>query len=321
MAKPDLSEVLDLAYAALAHGEVKEARRQHAEACRLGAGDRDVAILEVDLLEAEGALEEAVAACEDLHERLVDDPTVAFRLATLLLDAFDDVEASEDLLRSADDLLADEDEEDAQSLRVEVLVTLADCCAAAGKVKAAQDAAARAREIAPEDPSVRLCWASTLLDSGSLDAALTEVEALLAGAPPSPDALWLKGRVLTAQGDDAAADVAFERAVELDPERFAAPLVLSDDDWDQVLEEVQDAAEGSLSGLLDSARWEILPAPRPEHLGKGRSPSILCLVSGPAEDPTVTIFARNLAIAAQDEDDLRALLLDALADEAAAFRD
>ena len=86
-----LPDLLDAGYEQIFARDLDAARKTLDQARRAFPNEPDVALLEVDLLVEAGEGEQAVAAAEEARSRFQGDMIVSFKLATLLLDIFDDV--------------------------------------------------------------------------------------------------------------------------------------------------------------------------------------------------------------------------------------
>ncbi len=78
----------------------------------------------------------------------------------------------------------------------------------------------------PQNVEVLNALVVAAIDAGSPGRALRDVDAAVAAHPDAPEFHELRGRVLRAQGDASQAQAAFERALELDPDRAASLLEL-----------------------------------------------------------------------------------------------
>ena len=343
MSNPTLQHRLDEAYEALYAGDLQAARRHLDDARLLQSKTRednpDVALLEVDLLAEEGLLEEAVAAVEEAKEKYKGNMVVAFKFATLLLDIFDDVIEARPVLEDIAARLEkgespnvdvdDADQESAAgSFALEVLLTLSDCRAADGDPQGALAAAEAAIALDAEDAMARMCKAGALFELCDLNAALAMIDEALKLDPKQADAYWLRGRILTATGDDAGAERAFERACSLDSERFRMPSTISKEAFEQVMRESLDELPPKVRGYLKNVAilLEDVPAIAVCKEG-GFGPGLLGLHDGTppskaqSHDPWsqtpnhIVLYKRNIELAATDDDDLRDLIATTLLHE------
>jgi predicted Zn-dependent protease with MMP-like domain len=150
------------------------------------------------------------------------------------------------------------------------------------------------------------------------EAARTDAEKAIAIRPQLAESHAVLSRVHEFLGDEEAAARHAEIAADMDPEACPLPMVISDEEFDR---------------LVESALTELPPAVR-EHLGEipviveplpsrellvaddpPLAPDILGLFTGPhlmgrrhddlpAAPPTITLFRRNLLRACRDRDEL-----------------
>jgi predicted Zn-dependent protease with MMP-like domain len=243
-----LLEILDEAHEALFADRLEDAKRLLAEARRVDGRHPEVRLLEVDVLIAEDLLDEAVSAAEEALEDNPRSMIVKFRVATLLLDGFDDVAAArpklEDLARrlhkgerpdTGGD--TDADHERANDFALEVWLTLSDVRAADHDPEGALAAADVAVKLAPDDAMARVARAAALFDLCRVDESEKIIAQAIDRDPKNADAWWLRGRIHTLRGDHAKADKAFERAILLDGERFQPPYRIGEDEFARLIED------------------------------------------------------------------------------------
>lgn len=348
MPDADFDTLLDDAYEALAAGELEDARRLLDEVRQLDSKDRDVLLLEADVFEAEGAGEEAVAAVEEALKLYEKDLALTFRYATLLLDIYDDVPGARPLLEEVRERLLkgerpsggarvegaanDDDEEEGyvSELLLDVLLSLSDCRAADHDPMGALDAAEEAVELMPADAQARLARAAALFDLCRLDEASKAIAQALDREPRMADAYWLRGRLLTVQGDEAGAKRALERAVNLEPERFFVPTDVSEDEFVRIMEESLDDLPEQVSSYLKNVAIAVEDLPNMERLRLSDpplSPGCLGLYEGTppslasGDDPwahfpnQITLFRKNIELAAASADDLQDIIATTLLHE------
>jgi len=342
MTDAKLLDLIDDAYSCLSDDDLEGARARHAEACRVAPDQRDVLLLEVDLLEAEENGEEAVAACEEIRDRFRGDAVVDFRYAALLLDVYDDVEDArtvlEGVLKKIDTgseptfagLDAEELKEARAAFRVEVLLTLSDVRAATLDPHGAHAAATEAAELDRDDPMARLTLASADFDLGNLEEAERSVARAIDLDPQLADAYWLRGRILTLRGDDNGATRAFARASQMDPERFTNPVRMDEDTFAALMEASLEELPEKVRNYLQNVAIAVEDTPPLDRLKQSDpplSPGLLGLYEGTppslasGDDPWahhprhITLFRKNLEISARDEDELRDLIATTLLHE------
>lgn len=336
----DLADLLDEAYEALYDGQL-DAARQALDKARRHDADKgkgqsaEVRLFEVELLDAEGKHEEAVSAAEEALGELPKSMLLKLRLATLLLDVYDDVQGArphlEDLLSRLDKGEQSDAQADAQDdFLLEVLLTISDARAADHDPKGALAAAERAAKAAPDDPMARVALGATLFDNCRLSDAEKSVAQAIDRDPRCADAYWLRGRILTAKCDDAGADKAFARAVQLDGDRFQTPFRLAEDAFAKLMEESYEELPEQVRSYLKNVAVAVEDVPDLERLMSSDpplSPGSLGLYEGtppslaPGNDPWshfpsgITLFRKNIEISSTNEDDLRDLVSSTLLHE------
>lgn len=322
-----LTDLIDEAHEALYDDRVKDARRLLDEARRLDGRHPEVRLLEVDVLITEDLVDEAIAAAEEARDDHPKSMIVALRLATLLLDALDDVAEArpllEDLARrlkkgEAPDVAADDEEakkDAATDFALEVWLTLADVRGADHDPQGALVAADVAVSLDKDDPMGRVARASALFDLVRLDDATAEIAKAIDKDSRCADAWWLRGRLATIKGDDVAADKAFTRAISYDGERFQPPFRISEDEFAKVLEaaiaelpEVVAAAMKNVSVIVeDLPNLDMLkqrdPPMSPSAVGLF-DPEPLAPSAGPGQPVRIFLYRKNLEISCATREEM-----------------
>lgn len=334
MTREDIDSLLDDAYTALLQEDAAGARRHLDSLRKVAADEPEVLILEMEILEAEGADEEAVAAAEEARARFPKDMLIGFHFSTLMLDMFDDVTEARPVLEAllarldkgekpgltakAHDLQDDERDPD-DEFRLGVALELSYCRLQEEDPQGALVLAEKAVKIAPDDADPRLARARALFDLCELDDAKKAIAQAIDRNPQQGECYWFRGRLLTAMGDEEGAQRAFDRAVALDPERFTAPFRMTEDAFVAKMEEALAELPDSIRDYLKNVAIMVEDIPDVAALKSETpvlSPSLLGLHRGlpPALDsvenkaPTlpneILLFRKNIEIAAQDEGDL-----------------
>ena len=323
---PRLLEIIDEAHEALYDHREKDARRLLDDARRLDGRHPEVRLLEVEVLIAEDLVDEAIAACEEAKDDNPRSMIIGLRLATLLLDALDDVREARPILEDiakrlqkgeAPDVAADPKDkaEAALDFTLEVWLTLADVRGADHDPKGALAAADVAISLDKDDPMVRVARGSALFDLCRLDDAAGEVAKALDRDPRCPDAHWLRGRVLTVKADNDGADKAFARAIAIDGERFQPPFRISEDDFAGVLEAAMAELPDVIKGALKNLDVIVQDLPDIETLKKSDpplSPSAVGLFdpeplapnAGPGQPVRIFLFRKNLEVSCATRDEM-----------------
>jgi predicted Zn-dependent protease with MMP-like domain len=323
---PELADVLDEAYEALYDNKIEAARAALDRARRIDPKSAEVRLFEVELLDAEGSSEEAVSAAEEALEQLPKSMLIKVKLATLLLDVYDDVAGARPLL---EDVLGridkgekpdvqDTDEARADFL-AEILLTLSDARAADHDPRGALELAERAAKAAPDDALSRVALGAAQLDMCLLDDAEKSCAQAIDRDPRCADAYWLRGRVLTSRADHAGADKAFTRAIELDGERFQKPFRVSEDQFAKLVEEALEELPQEIREYMQNVAIVVEDVPDAAEFAKNDpplSPGSLGLHEGTPRPrqgtgqtlslPTrIVLFRKNHEIAVSNEDQMR----------------
>lgn len=321
-----LTDLIDEAHEALYGDKLDEAKRLLGEARRLDGRNIDVRLLEVDVLASEGLVDEAVSAAEEAKEDNPKSMIIALRLATLLLDGFDDVHAARPLLEDLARRLAkgekpdtggegDEQKEVAEDFAVEVWLTLSDVRASDHDPEGALAAADAAVALAPDDAMSRVARACALFDLCRVDEAEKIAAQAIDRDKNNADAWWLRGRIHTVRKDHDKADKAFERAVALDGERFQPPFRISEDGFAKVIEEAMAELPDPVKNAMKNVDVIVEDVPDVAVLAKSApplSPSAVGLfdpeplapAAGPGQPVRIFLYRKNLEISCASEDEM-----------------
>jgi predicted Zn-dependent protease with MMP-like domain len=322
-----LSDLLDEAHEALFDDRLADARRLLDEARRVNGRDPEVRLLEVEILVADELVDEAVGACEEALEDNPRSMIVKFRLATLLLDAFEDVAEArpklEDLARrlqkgeqpDTGGGAADEQKELADDFAVEVWLTLSDVRASDHDPHGALAAADAAVKLAPDDAMARVARAAALFDLCRIDEAEKIVAQAIDRDPKNADAWWLRGRIHTIRADHDKADKAFDRAVALDGERFQPPFRIAEDQFARLIEDAMTELPEVIVRAMKNVDVIVEDLPDVGVLKKNDpplSPSAVGLFdpeplapgAGKGQPVRIFLFRKNLEVTCATEDEM-----------------
>ena len=322
-----LTDLIDEAHEALYDDRIADARRLLDDARRLDGANPEVRLLEVDVLVSEDLIDEAIAAAEEALDDNNRSMIVKLRLATLLLDALDDVHEArpllEDLARrltkgETPDVAADDEEtrkEAAADFALEVWLTLADVRGADHDPVGALAAADVALSLDKDDPMTRVARASALFDLCRLEEATGEVAKAIDKDPRCADAWWLRGRLATVTGDHAAADKAFARSVSFDGDRFQPPFRIDEDAFAGVIEAAMAELPEVIKGAMKNVSVIVQDLPELEILKKSDpplSPSAVGLFdpeplapnAGPGQPVRIFLFRKNLEVTCGNREEM-----------------
>jgi predicted Zn-dependent protease len=168
---PELADVLDEAYEALYDDKLDAARAALDRARRIDAKSAEVRLFEIELLDAEGQSEEAVSAAEEALESLPKSMLIKVKLATLLLDVYDDVATARPLLEDVLGRIDKGEKPDVQDTDEaredflgEILLTLSDARASDHDPRGALELSERAAKLSPEDALSRVALGAAQFD-------------------------------------------------------------------------------------------------------------------------------------------------------------
>lgn len=323
-----LTDLVDDAHEALYADNLEGAKKLLDEARRLDSKNIDVRLLEVDLLAAEDLLDEAVSAAEEARDDNPKSMIITLRLATLLLDGFDDVPAARPLLEDlakrlqkgeAPDTGDGEDKAEtaaiANDFAVEVWLTLADVRASDHDPKGSLAAADVAVAKGPDDAMARVARACALFDLCRIDEAEKITAQAIDRDPKNADAWWLRGRIFTLRKEHDKADKAFERSILLDGERFQKPFRISEDAFAKVIEEAMAELPEPVQLALKNVDVIVEDVPDVAVLLKSDpplSPSAVGLFdpeplaphAGPGQPVRIFLYRKNLEITCVSEEEM-----------------
>jgi predicted Zn-dependent protease with MMP-like domain/predicted negative regulator of RcsB-dependent stress response len=322
-----LTDLIDEAHEALFDDRLDDVRRLLDAARRLDGRHPEVRLLEVDVLIAEDLADEAVSACEEALEDNARSMIVKFRLATLLLDGFEDVAEARPLLEDLGRRLQkgekpdtggdtdDEQRELADAFAVEVWLTLSDVRASDHDPHGALAAADVAVKLAPDDAMGRVARAAALFDLCRVDEAEKIVAQAIDRDPKNADAWWLRGRIHTVRGDHDKADKAFDRAVAIDGERFQPPFRIAEDKFARLIEDAMAELPEVIVRAMKNVDVIVEDLPDVAVLKKNDpplSPSAVGLFdpeplapgAGKGQPVRIFLYRKNLEVTCASEDEM-----------------
>jgi predicted Zn-dependent protease with MMP-like domain len=321
-----LNDMVDAARTALLEERFDEAQRCLEQARRIDAKHVSVALLEIEVLDAQGMEEEAVSAAEEALENTPHSMVLRFTLAQLILDIYDDVKEARPHLEKlahrlhkgeAPDIMEDDAELRAtvqKEFATELWLSLADVRAADHDPHGALEAASRAVDHAPDDAIARTTKAACVFDLCRLDEADALIAQALTTDARCADALWLRGRVLTVRGQHDEADKCFSHASKLDGDRFGTPYRLSEDEFAEHLARAHDELPEQLRVHMKNVDVIVQDLPDLDVMRKAElPPSALGLfdpeplapnVGGPQQPIRIFLFRKNLEVACSSEEEM-----------------
>ena len=185
----------------------------------------------------------------------------------------------------------------------------------------------RAIKSVGDQPTYCAFEGHVLFEMGSYEEARRVLERAAAGEPDSPHIVYSLGLImerLAHEGGDSesieaavhAAELAFSRANALDPVQFPVPVVVSDDFFDEAVQEALDNLPRSVREYIADVPVIVEDFPSLELVRRERvSPQILGIFMGvPRTEAAVTeqvpdldrviLFKRNLEKICRDRDEL-----------------
>jgi predicted Zn-dependent protease with MMP-like domain len=227
-----------------------------------------------------------------------------------------DLAAAETAARAALRGLGDSQDDRALGLCIEAKLVLAWTANERGETERALSWLAKVRELDPDDPEALLLEGSVRLRRWELEPAAE----LLARCEPMDDqqaaALCYERAFLAdLQQRFAEADELYRQAHRLEPEAFALPVRMGDDEARQLLADLIAEFPADVRAALDNLRIDLVDVPSAAIEGRqGQDPSLLGIYDGvplteqvdaPLRLPgCVRIFKRNLEREAADRDHL-----------------
>lgn len=320
--------LLEEIYEALEADALDRAEKAIEALAALDGGHADLPLVRADLAVAQGKADAAIELLTGAYKKTKQEPLIGARLAFVLLDAYEDVDAALPLLEDAAKggrarvgQPGDEPLEEDVDFLLEVLLTLADCRAAVGDPEGALDVAKEATTVGGDDPFSWLALASAAFDLCDFDAAEEALSACYQREPDMADALWLEGRLHMAHGEFDEANARFAKAVARDDERFSAPFRVDDASFAGCVADALSALPAKLKTRFESIDVKTADVPSLERLGMRVPPlSPGChglfdtVVTSGRDDLDAlpagfTVYKKNVEIDASD----RADLVDAIA--------
>lgn len=327
-----VQDLAERTYALLAMGDIDGANALFAELDALAPESREGLLVKAALLSSDDP-DAAMVVVDEVYARWPDDPSVLMARASYLLELYDDPDEALPLVEQAVATLEEmlEGAEDGQSFLAEARVMLADCRLSVGDAEGARDAAEAALKSDSTYAIARLALAAAHFALCDLDKTVEEAKKVIESERGLADAHHLLARVAQARGDKDSAQLSFEEAHGLAPERFPIPCRVAPARFLELVkaarEELPQAVKDAIEGIdvriearpdLEVLREQEMPVP----------PDVPCLVEvSLMEDASdaepsyaldgVVLFQENLEPLAEDEEELQDVIVDALIAEVA----
>lgn len=312
----DLEALLDEADAALAAGDADAALATVNRGLSQSPKHLELRALKAECLGALGQAEEAAFEWTGLVAEAPKEPRFLLGAANLLVRQNDEdpdaLEEALDLLGRAQKLVKKNPD-----LEVEVLLLEGMALSQLGEPGRALGPLELALSKSPADHEVRLELGLAQFECGQIDAAFATLEALRRAAPELAEVHHVLGLVHERRGEHPKAHESFARATSLDGEGFPAPTTLSEQAFDQALEEAIEQLPPHAREHLGNVTIAVEPIPDVDDLDGGRlSPTMLGIFQGtPIDERSVTasgdhqtarikLFQKNLERFARSREEL-----------------
>jgi predicted Zn-dependent protease with MMP-like domain len=257
--------------------------------------------------DASGDLDDALTQYRLLRELRPDDPMPRICVARLELQGLGDPDAALDTVQAAFDFI------DEEADLIEAIYIKAQALVARGEPVAAREALAELTSSAIDDGDLALDLAELALSAEDAPAALRWIAVAEPHDDLRADALHVLGRVHEYTGDRPAMVAAWKEVRRLDLAAEPGPLVISEDDVEQIALQTLAELPAQIREKLERVPILIDDVPSEALVDDGVDPRLLGLFQGTPmpEDgalaPTVTnilLFRSNLQRACVDADHL-----------------
>jgi predicted Zn-dependent protease with MMP-like domain/Flp pilus assembly protein TadD len=298
---------LERGFEALEAGKIDTAASIVERCQRIDRKNPDVIALAAAVSDASGDIDDALAQYRLLHELRPDDPMPRICIARLELQGLGDPDAALDTVQAAFAFI------DEEADLIEAIYIKAQALVARGEPAAARDALNELATSVIDDGELALDLAELALSAEDPDGARRWIEVAQGHDELRADALHALGRVHDFTGDRAATVAAWQEVRRLDLAAEPGPLVISEDDVEQIALQTLAELPPQIREKLERVPILIDDLPSEALVGDGVDPRLLGLFQGtPMPDdgalaPTITnilLFRGNLQRACIDADHL-----------------
>lgn len=298
---------LERGFEALEAGKIDTAASIVERCQRIDRKNPDVVALAAAVADASGDLDDALAQYRLLRELRPDDPMPRICVARLELQGLGDPDAALDTVQTAFDFI------DEEADLIEAIYIKAQALVARGEPAEARVALTEIASSVIDDGELALDLAELALSAEDPEAAKRWIEIGERDPDLHADAQHALGRVHEFTGDRAAMVAAWLEVRRLDLAAGPGPLVISDDDVEQIALQTLAELPPEIREKLERVPILIDDVPSEALVADGIDPRLLGLFQGTPmpEDgalaPTVTnilLFRGNLQRACVDADHL-----------------
>jgi len=298
---------LERGFEALEAGKIETAASIVERCQRIDRKNPDVVALAAAVSDASGDLEDALAQYRLLRELRPDDPMPRICVARLELQGLGDPDAALDTVQTAFDFI------DEEADLIEAIYIKAQALVARGEPAEARTALAEISTSVIEDGELALDLAELALSAEDPEGARRWIEIAEQDEELHADAQHMLGRVHEFTDDRAAMVAAWLEVRRLDLAAGPGPLVISDDDVEQIALQTLAELPPEIREKLERVPILIDDVPSEALVADGIDPRLLGLFQGTPmpEDgalaPTVTnilLFRGNLQRACVDAEHL-----------------
>ena len=191
-----------------------------------------------------------------------------------------------------------------------------------GLLRETLEEAARADELGCDEPQMAIWYeAAALHFLWDFPAARSRADELLRDYPDFAEGWFLVAQICEMQEDEVGARRGYERAIQLEPQRFFRPIRFTEEQMDEALLAAREQLDAEFLDALDELAVIVEPLPRREYMVQSPNddeplpPDVLGLFVGrnkldqsvfdTADQPGIIfLFQKNLERASSSEEEL-----------------
>lgn len=322
MRRSEVRVLADEVYSILDDGDTDVAVARAMEVLKNAPKDPESFLLLSEVFEEKGRFDQALHWVDQGLVAHAEHETLLLKKASLLLDAFDDLDEAFVILKAIRDSFKDQDlsalkKQYDEELLVDVFLLLTDCYRLKENFNAAFEHASLAFKLSPKDEAVILAMATASFELGDYQAALELLKTEFVGEPS--DVHWLLGQIHCAMGSFLEADQNFIEANRLDRSRYHRPIRVSQSGFFSCFEQASLALPKEIRDLMHKSSIEIKMVIPLEIIqaSKGSLSPLACIVIDKTSEKqqTLCLFQKNIENLAHKKSELRDLIASALLHE------